>query len=116
MNKSITIEYCGKEYTLEFTLETVKKMELAGFEVSKVVAKPANYTETLFTGAFLENHSDAIRKDIPAKIIKENHGIPKSMFSALCDMYNDILNNLLYDDDEERDDEPEKKMNWSKSF
>lgn len=116
MAKNITIEYCGKEYTLEFTLVTVKKMEVAGFNVREVLEKPANYTETLFTGAFLEHHPDAIRKDIPTKIMKDNNGIPKAMFSVLVEMYNDVLNGLLYDDDEEREVEPEKKLDWAKNF
>ena len=113
MAKKIEITYNGKNYTLEYTLETVKQMERAGFDIDKIADAPATSLETLFTGAFLENHGRAIKDKIPAKIIKG--GLPKTMLPALVEMYNEVMECLLYDEDN-ADEETEKNLKWEKNF
>ena len=52
----INFEYNGKKYCLEYTRETVKMMEAAGFNPGEAGSKPLIETEQLWAGAFLANH------------------------------------------------------------
>lgn len=113
MAKKIDIKYAGKDYTLEYTLASVKQMERAGFDIDAVTEKPATYVDTLFTGAFLENHGRAIKEGVPEKIVKD--GLPEKMLTALIEMYREVLDMLIYDDDE-REETGEKKLTWEKNF
>ena len=58
-NKSvnqINFDYNGKHYCLEYTRESVKQMEAAGFNMNDMGDKPATRIEQLWQGAFLANH------------------------------------------------------------
>ena len=96
----INFEYKGKAYCLEYTRETVKSMESAGFRVNEMGDMPATRIEQLWTGAFLAHHRKAVGDgnvmDI-YKAIKDKKGILKK----LVEMYNSTLEYLLPDEDDE---------------
>ena len=48
MAKTLTVKYDDKEYTLEFTRNSIKKMEAKGFEIDKVGSKPMTMLPALF--------------------------------------------------------------------
>ena len=76
MAKQLNFEYENKEYTLEFTRESIKQMEREGFVAGDIVNKPMNTLPKLFAGAFKAHH----RFDTKQKKIDE---IPsRNRFSA----------------------------------
>lgn len=107
MAKQIVFEYENKEYTLEFTRKTVKKMEGRGFNIAELETKPVTRIPELFAGAFLENHG-GINGDTVNKIF-ERFTDKEGLIGALGEMYADTLNTLT--------DEPEKNgIGWVKSW
>ena len=62
----ITFEYEGKNYTLEYTADSLKKMERGGFDFSKMGERLLTCTEDLFYGAFLANHPDTTQETATA--------------------------------------------------
>ena len=95
----INFDYNGKHYCLEYTLDTIKQMEAAGFSTADVADKPATRVEQLWAGAFLAN----CRKTSGA-VIKELYGKMKDkekLFAKLLEMYNTALQNLMPDEDDE---------------
>lgn len=62
----ITFEYEGKNYTLEYTADSLKKMERGGFDFSKMGERLLSGTEDLFYGAFLANHPDTTQETATA--------------------------------------------------
>lgn len=109
MAKRIELTYGGEKYTLEFTRDTVRQMERAGFDIESAMNMPVTSVETLFTGAFLANHGRAVKDRIPEKILK--HGIPKDMFGKLIEMYNEPISEMF-----EETDENEGNLEWEASF
>lgn len=95
----INFEYNGKKYCLEYTRTTVKQMEAAGFTASDIGDKPATRLEQLWAGAFLANH-----KKVSQNVISELYGKMKdkeALLQKLAEMYNNTLNYLLPDPDED---------------
>lgn len=93
MSKTMTITYNGVKYVLEFTKETVRRMERMGFDIEKASSTPLTSIETLFTGAFLANEQKAIKEGIPEKIL--DGGIPDGILDKLIEMYRDPANGLF---------------------
>ena len=94
----IDFDYNGKHYCLEYTLDTIKQMEAAGFNRNDVSDKPASSIELLWNGAFLANC-----RRTSNTIIKELYGKMKDkekLLETLTRMYDNTLNNLLPEDDE----------------
>lgn len=107
MSKQICLEYDEKEYTLEFTRNSVKKMESRGFVFGEIETKPVTRIPELFAGAFLAHHNGVDRETID-KIygaIEEKD----SLIGALVEMYADTINTLM--------EKPEKNgISWVKSW
>jgi uncharacterized protein YoxC len=95
----INFDYNGKHYCLEYTLETIKQMEAAGFNINDVGDRPATRIEQLWAGAFMANN----RKNSQS-IIEELYGKMKDkekLFQTLTEMYQNTLSNLLPDEEDE---------------
>lgn len=107
----INFEYNGKRYCLEYTRETVKQMESAGFNVNDMGDKPATRVEQLFAGAFLAHHRKAVGDGVPMKVYAELKN-KKGLLNKLVEMYNATLNYLLPDEDEE----DEGNVEWTESL
>jgi hypothetical protein len=84
-------------------------MERNGFVASNIETKPVTTLPALFAGAFLANHR-YVKQDIIDAIFKKmtNKG---ELIGKLAEMYNDTLNALV-DDPEEN----EGNLNWTASW
>lgn len=97
MAKQLTFEYENKEYTLEFTRESVKQMEREGFVASDVVSKPMNTLPKLFAGAFKAHH----RFDVKQKKIDEIFELfsnKQALIEKLAEMYAEPMETLMDDE------------------
>lgn len=99
MAKTITLTYNKKAYTLEFTRESIMRMERTGFDIQAIESQPATMITMLFRGAFIAHHSnttntviDRIWEKLPSK---------QELVAALAEMYTEPLDALVAD--------PEKK-------
>ena len=97
MSKQINFEYEGKEYTLEFTRESIKQMEREGFLAADVVNKPMNTLPKLFAGAFKAHH----RFDTKQKKIDEIFELftnKQALIEKLAEMYSEPIESLMDDE------------------
>jgi len=95
----INFDYNGKHYCLEYTRATVKQMEASGFNMNDMGDKPATRIEQLWAGAFLANE-----RKTSSKVIEELYKKMKdkeALLQKLSEMYNNTLNYLLPDEDDE---------------
>lgn len=96
MGKQINFEHKNKEYTLEYTRESVKQMEREGFVASDIVTKPMLTLPKLFAGAFKAHH----RYDIKQKEIDEIFELFKNkqaLVEKLAEMYAEPMETLMDD-------------------
>ena len=97
MGKQINFEYKNKEYTLEFTRESVKQMEREGFVAGDIVNKPMLTLPKLFAGAFKAHH----RYDTKQKLIDEIFELFKNkqaLVEKLAEMYAEPMETLMNDE------------------
>ena len=96
MAKQLVFEYNKKEYTLEFTRESVKQMEREGFVASDIMTKPMNTLPKLFAGAFKAHH----KYDVKQKDIEEIFDLFKNkeaLIEKLAEMYHEPFETLMDD-------------------
>ena len=107
-HKKITLTYDEHEYTLEYTRDTIKRMEQRGFDINQLASRPMTLLPELFAGAFLANHKE-LRRDKIDKIFDE---IPdrKGLLGLLSDMYNEPVLALI--DSEETSGNAKWEANW----
>lgn len=67
---TIEFEWDGKEIVLEYTADSLRKMEKRGFDISKIEERLLTISETLFVGAFIANHDD-IKESVRREIFHE---------------------------------------------
>lgn len=107
MAKQLTFSYNGKDYVLEFTRSTVKRMESNGFVASDIETKPMSVLPALFQGAFLAHHpfeKTAVIDDIYAHMNNK-----AALIERLAEMYNEPISSLL--------DEPtEGNVDWTQNW
>ena len=97
MGKQLNFEYKKKEYTLEYTRESVKQMEREGFVASEILDKPMLTLPKLFAGAFKAHHKfDVKQKDIDE--IFELFKNKQALIEKLAEMYAEPLETLMDDD------------------
>lgn len=94
----ITFSYDGKDYCLEYTRQTVKKMEERGFVASRIAEAPMTILPDLFAGSFLANHRFVDRKVIDG--IYDQMKDKRSLVDTLAKMYNEPIEALMADGDE----------------
>lgn len=73
----IEFEYEGRLITLEYTADSLRKMQERGFDVRQADAKILTLAEDLFCGAFIANHDD-IKLSKRREIFKELCGEPEN--------------------------------------
>lgn len=103
----INFDYDGKHYCLEYTRDTVKTMEGAGFTINDIDSKPATRVEQLWEGAFMANH-----RRVSRTVVRELYGKMKdkdALLKKLAEMYNATLDYLLNDDE----DGDEGNVEWT---
>lgn len=98
MAKQLVFTFEGKEYTLAYTRNTVKQMEVGGFNVEELKAKPNLNVEALFKGAFLANHKHTTN-EVKERIFR---ALPNKdeLLNKLVEMYNEPLEALFAEPDE----------------
>ena len=97
MAKQLNFEHKGKEYTLEFTRESVKQMEREGFVAGDIVTKPMNTLPKLFAGAFKAHHRyDIKQKEID--VIFELFKNKQALVEKLAEMYAEPMEALIDDE------------------
>ena len=94
MAKTMTFTYDGKDYTLEFTRQTVVQTENMGFNAQYIDTKPITSLSILFRGAFLAHHRDLPAKEIDK--IFENFS-KEGLLEALADLYYEPIRVLMED-------------------
>lgn len=109
MAKSITLNYKDAQYVLEFTKDTVLRMEEAGFNIRDIRAKPMTVLPTLFKGAFLA-HCSYLKENVLDEIF-ESLEDKKGMFDRLIELYNDPVEKLL-----EEPEPSEKNATWEANW
>lgn len=104
MSKTIILHdsVSNQDYTLEYTREVIKKMELGGFSLNDLGSKPASSIPVLFAGAFLKHHPSLSRKVIDD--IYENVSNKEEFIQALTEIYAEPLNGLINNE--------EGKVSW----
>ena len=105
--KQITFEFEGKEYTLEFTKNTVRQMERRGFVAEEIATKPMTVIPDFFAGAFLSKHPQ-LKRDKIDKIYDSLNG-KQRLIRALTDMYTETIEALI-------DEVDEGNENWTPNF
>ena len=110
MAKQICFTYEGKDYTLEFTRRTIKRMEDEGFIASEIDIKPMTTLPALFAGAFKAHHA-FVKPDVIDKIYK---GMPNKdqLIQKLSEMYNEPIMSLM----DEPDEDASGKVDWVSSW
>ena len=97
MGKQLNFEYKNKEYTLEYTRESVKQMEREGFVTSDIVEKPMLTLPKLFAGAFKAHHKfDVKQKQIDE--IFELFANKQALVEKLAEMYAEPMETLMDND------------------
>lgn len=109
MAKVLTFNFEGKEYTLEYTRNSVATMERQGFNLNDIESKPMTTLPKLFAGAFLAHHS-GIKQEKINNIF--DHITNKAELTVkLAEMYNDPIATLV-DDPEEKEGNISWGANW----
>ena len=95
MSRQIQFTYNDKEYTLEFTRNSVREMEARGFSAAQIADKPMTILPQLFAGAFLARHPG----EKPAVIEEIYRKMPnkRELIARLADMYSEPVKTLLDD-------------------
>ena len=100
MVKNIIFEYEDKEYTLEFTRESIKQMEREGFVLEDVARKPMLTLPVFFAGAFKAHHKfDTKQKKIDE--IFEKFTNKQALFAKLLDMYQYPMEEMIDNENDE---------------
>lgn len=89
----LTFEYKGKEYSLCFTVESLKRLEKNGFSFSNIGDRLLTAAEDLFCAAFNARHSDTprkLREEIYREISAEDDD-GNSLTEALITMVNETI-------------------------
>lgn len=94
----ISFTFDGTDYCLEYTRQTVKKMEDRGFVAARILEAPMTVLPELFAGAFMANHKYTDRKVIDA--IYDKMTDKRQLVETLTQMYNEPIEALMADGDE----------------
>lgn len=91
--KSIKISYDGVDYTLMYTVASVRKMERDGFDFTNMEKNIVNVGFDLFSGAFIAKHNyvpEKVRDEIYMSVKAENEQ-GQNLLECLADMLKDEL-------------------------
>ena len=110
MNKQLTFTYKDNDYTLEFTKKTVQEMERKGFVADDISTKPMSTLPSLFAGSFLAHHrfvKDEVIDDIYSHLTNK-----EDLITKLVEMYNEPIQALVEDPDENDKGNLSWTVNW----
>ena len=116
MAKTITINYEGAEYTLEYTRKSIETMERQGFVLSDVKSRPvwardlSPYKEA--SAAFYKKEDHRYVKKEKVDAIFENLTNKEVLFEKLAEMYAEPLESLMDEPEENTEGNVTWAMNW----
>lgn len=110
MAKSITINWHGTDYTMEFNRKSVIGMEALGFEPRMLSSRPNTMIPLIVQGAFLMHHPNMMQETAMAIFADQSDKV--GLITALTEMYNEPGTVLL----EEPDEDKAKNSTWVKSW
>lgn len=108
----IDFDYNGKHYCLEYTPDSIKRMEAAGFSMNDLFDKPQTRIEQLWAGAFLA-HERKVSSTVIKNLYEEMKC--KKLIGTLITMYNNTLQNLVPDLDDNAEEEQRGNVKWTAS-
>lgn len=109
MAKTITFNFEGTDYTLEYTRATVATLEKQGFNISEISEKPLTTLPTLFAGAFLAHHR-FVKRDVIDRIYDKMTN-KMDLVMRLAEMYNEPIEALV-----DEPEESEGNLTWGTSW
>ena len=112
MAKQIILSYEGTEYTLEFTRETVAKLESRGFVVDDLDKKPVSTYPVFFAGAFQAHHRFLPKNKIDEIFDEVNNKL--ELISMLAEMYREPIEVMFGLN--EKEGETQGNADWTGSF
>ena len=105
--KTIKLSYDGVDYTLEYTVASVRKMERDGFDFTHMEKNIVNIGFDLFRGAFIARHNyvpEKLRDEIYLAVKNENEQ-GQSLIECLAEMLKDELEFIT--------NKPMGNVNWA---
>ena len=105
----IEFDYEGHHYVLEYTPESIKRMESAGFVIGELYDKPQLRIEQLWDGAFIA-HESRVSANVRKNLF--NQMKCKKIIRVLAEMYNNVLSQLVPDIDSD-DEEYTGNVKWT---
>lgn len=109
MAKTITFNFEGTEYTLEFTRASVATLEKQGFNINDISDKPLTTLPALFAGAFIAHHR-FVKRDVIDRIFSKMTN-KKDLVMRLAEMYNETIESLV-----DEPEESEGNLEWGASW
>lgn len=109
MAKTITFNFEGTEYTLEFTRASVATLEKQGFNINDISDKPLTTLPALFAGAFIAHHR-FVRREVVDRIFDKMTN-KKDLVMRLAEMYNETIESLV-----DEPEESEGNLEWGASW
>jgi hypothetical protein len=109
MAKTITFNFEGTEYTLEFTRASVATLEKQGFNINDISDKPLTTLPALFTGAFIAHHR-FVKREVVDRIFDKMMN-KKDLVMRLAEMYNETIESLV-----DEPEESEGNLEWGASW
>lgn len=101
----------GKEYTLDFDLDSVRFAEAQGFEWDDISTKPGTMIPILWFSAFRRYHKKVTRNETDT-MLEELGGFNKKLSDKLAALYFQALSGIISTDDDENEGEA-KNGNWT---
>lgn len=96
--RPIRLKYeSGAEYVLEFSAQTVKDAEGAGFVLGDVINKPMTLVPLLFFFAFKMHHPSISKKKTDEILFNDLGGISEAIQGRLIELYTSPVNTLVGD-------------------
>lgn len=109
MAKTITFNFEGTEYTLEFTRASVATLERQGFNINDIADKPLTTLPALFAGAFIAHHR-FVKREVIDRIFEKITN-KKDLVMKLAEMYNETIESLV-----DEPEESEGNLEWVASW
>ena len=105
--KVIKISYNNSDYTLEYTVASIRKMERDGFDFTSMEKNIVNVGFDLFRGAFIAHHNyvpENVRDEIYLSWKTENEQ-GQNLIECLADMLKDELDFIV--------SKPQGNVSWA---
>ncbi len=103
---NIQFSYNGRDYILEFDLDSCKALDRNGFNIDDATKYPASQLPILFHGAFKKHHR-YINRSLSDEILEEM-GNKAELWEVLLQMYSKPLETIFGSDESESG----KNVSW----